>query len=553
MNNPIIIRKGLKLGELDAEADQELLSECFIDTGELSRLMSVSDPAAIVLGRTGSGKSALLLQVARTAEHSAFLNPNDISVRFLEHSNIIQFLSELGINLDLFYRVLWRHILIVELLRLRYDLKSELDNKNFLKRLYQVIDRDPVKEKAFTYFSEWGDKFWLETDEQLREITKKFASEVKSKLGAKHQAVDVSLEGARSLSNEQRTEVTNRASQVVSAIQIKRLNEVFDLLAEEVFSDKQKKYYVLIDALDENWAETETRVRFIRALIEELKSFRKLEQVKIIPAMRRDLLDFVFDKTRDAGFQEEKYEAYLLRLRWSKADLKTLLERRINEVFRRQYTRDDIRFSDLFPSPKKGGGITADEYIVERTLLRPRDILQFANECFLIAADRERVSWRTMFAAEAIYSSKRIKSLREEWDENYPCLEEFIEVLRRLPSPFTRSLISGDRLESVLMTLSECGKPDPCAKVAIAHYQPGQNSSTEAEVVSTILQALYHIGAIGIKISSLETFIWSHVDQPQVSKSEIKRTNQIKVHKMLHQTLEIRPLDHEFSSSGKET
>ena len=83
LNNPIVIRKGLKLGELDAEADKDLLLSCFIDTGELSRLMSVDDPAAIVLGRTGSGKSALLLKINETAEHSVFLDPNDISIRFL--------------------------------------------------------------------------------------------------------------------------------------------------------------------------------------------------------------------------------------------------------------------------------------------------------------------------------------------------------------------------------------------------------------------------------------------------------------------------------------
>lgn len=541
MNNPIIIRKGLKLGELDAEADRDLLSACFIDTGELSRLLAVDDPAAIVLGRTGSGKSALLLQIEEKAEHSVFLNPNDISIRFLEHSNIIQFLNELGIKLDLFYRILWRHILTVELLKLRYDLKSEADNRNFIKRLYQLLERDKVKEKAFSYFSEWGDKFWLETDEQLRELTNKFASDIRSKFGADFKNLDVSLEGARSLSNEERVEIRNRASQVVSGIQIKRLNEVLDLLEEYAFDDKQKKYYILIDALDENWAETETRCRFIRALIEELKSFRNLKQVKILPALRRDLLDFVFDRTRDAGFQEEKYEAYVLPIRWLKDDLKKLIEKRINEVFRHQYTSENLTFSDLFPKPKKGGGITAKDYIIERTLLRPRDALQYVNECFFIAADRERVSWRAMYAAEASYSSKRLKSLKEEWSEFYPCLEESAEILRGLPSPFTRSALSGGRFESITMTLHEYMSHDPCVEIVKRFYSAGGTSGvSEADVVSTIIQALYHAGVIGIKISSLDTFIWSYIDQPRISKSEVKRANQIKIHKMLHHALEIR-------------
>jgi len=540
LSNPIVIRKGLKLGELDAEADKELLLSCFIDTGELSRLLRVDDPAAIILGRTGSGKSALLLKISENTEHSVFLDPNDISIRFLEHSNIIQFLNELGIKLDLFYRILWRHLLTVELLKLRYDLKNKSDNQNFIKRLHQLIERDKVKEKAFSYFSEWGDKFWLETDEQLRELTNKFASDIKTKFGSDFKSLDVSLEGAKSLSNEERVEIKNRASQVVSGIQIKRLNEVLDLLEEYTFNDKQKKYYILIDGLDENWAETETRYRFIRALIEELKSFRKLNQVKILPALRRDLLDFIFDRTRDAGFQEEKYEAYILPIRWSKNDLKQLIEQRINEVFRRQYTSENLTFSDLFPKPKKGGGISAEDYIIERTLLRPRDTLQFVNECFYVAADRERVSWRAIYTAEASYSSKRLKSLKEEWSEFYPNIEESAEMLRGLPSPFTRSAMSGARFESITMILHECKENDPCVEIVRKFYSATKTSVSEADVVTIIIQALYHVGIIGIKISSLDTFIWSNIDQPRISKSEVRRANQIKVHKMLHHALEIR-------------
>lgn len=86
----------------------------------------------------------------------------------------------------------------------------------------------------------------------------------------------------------------------------------------------------MIDQLDEDWAETETRYRFIRALIEEIKSFRNLPQVKILVALRQDLLEIVFDRTRDAGFQEEKYEAYLLPLKWTENELEQLIEKRIN-------------------------------------------------------------------------------------------------------------------------------------------------------------------------------------------------------------------------------
>ena len=88
MDVEIIIRKGLKLGELDAEADSELLDSCFVDNGQLAELLDIESPSSVILGRTGAGKSALLYKISKEVEHSSFLDPNDISIRFLEHSNI---------------------------------------------------------------------------------------------------------------------------------------------------------------------------------------------------------------------------------------------------------------------------------------------------------------------------------------------------------------------------------------------------------------------------------------------------------------------------------
>ncbi|MEW8192130.1 MAG: hypothetical protein AB2793_00350 [Candidatus Thiodiazotropha sp.] len=539
MNNPIIIKKGLKVGELDAEADKDLLGACFINNGQFDAIVDVLSPASIILGRTGSGKSAFLFEASVSVEHSTLLDPNDISIRFLEHSNIIQFFNEIGVKLDLFYRILWRHILTIELLKLRYDLRNESENKTFLNRIHGWVQRKTIKKKALEYFSEWGDKFWLETDEQLRELTRKFTNDVRANLGAKYKNVDISLQGAKELSEESRTEIKSLATQVVSRIQIKRLNEVLDLLTEFAFNDPQKRYYILIDQLDEDWAETTTRCRFIRALIEETRSMRRIPQVKIITALRRDLLDLVFDKTRDSGFQEEKYEAYIVRLTWSKEDLKNLLNTRVSEVYRRQYTSENVNFSDIFPAAEKHGSGPAIDFLIDRTLLRPRDAIQFANECFSIAADRPKISWRAIFAAEANYSNKRLQSLKEEWSEYYPALGNTIETIRGLQTPFTRSSISSDRITEISTELHDLDVNDPCVRISKDLYRAGKGIS-EAEFVSQILMCLYHVGAIGIKISSLDTYIWSNIDQPRVSKSEIKRANHIKVHKMLQHALEIK-------------
>jgi hypothetical protein len=542
-DSKIKITRNLKIGALDAEADTELLKKCFVDNGHLSLLTSIDSPTSIILGRTGSGKSALIYKIEELAPKSIRLDPNDISLRFLENSDIIQFFEELGINLDLFYRLLWRHVLTVELLKLRYDIKTEIDSRGFLDGVLTAFSRDAAKKKAIEYFNEWSDKFWLDTSEHLKEITNKLERDTKATIGSKYHGLDLSLEGAKRLSEETRLEIKQRASQVVNGLQIKKLNEMLELLAEHSFTDPQKKFFILIDQLDEDWASTDTRCHFIRALIEEIKTFRKIRQVKIIAALRKDLLELVFDKTRDSGFQEEKYESYLLDIKWSPEDLEKLIELRINEVFKSQYTKEKITFDHIFPKPRKGGGQTSLDFIIERSLRRPRDILQFINECFSIAYDRERVSWRALLAAEAQYSTKRLKSLKEEWGDVYPSFEDTVEVLRGVKSTFTRSLIKDTKLEESMMSLYEYKNNDPCTIASKKYYD--SKGIKESDVLATMFSCLYKVGALGVKAGATETFIWSYIDQSSISRGEIRRAEHMKVHKMLHRALDIIADKHE--------
>jgi hypothetical protein len=546
--NVIVIRKNFRVGELEAETDIDLLDACFFDKGDLEVLSDVSNPACIILGRTGSGKSAMLYRLSKTVAKSKTLNPHDISINFLEYSNIVQFFNELGVNIDMFYRLLWRHILTIELLKLRYEIRSKSESEGIIDRLFGFAARDHVKKEALSYFNEWGDKFWLDTHEQLKQVTEKLERDIKASFSTSGTPVDITLSGAKSMSSEARSEFVSRASRVVSQIQIKKLSDVLDLLEDKVFDDNQKKYFIQIDRLDESWANTETRYRFIRALIEEIKVFRRIKNVKIIVAMRKDLMDMVFDKTRDSGFQQEKYESYIFPLVWGKNELKALIERRINEIYKRQYTKSGITFDDVFAPPKKGGNQTAIDYIIERTFLRPRDVMQFVNECLRVSENYNRVSWRQIYAAESNYSQKRLKSLYEEWSEVYPALERSMELLRGVPASLERKDLAGPRLHVVEAALMD-GSEDPCSKAVVQYCEPGARGLTEAALVSEFIACFYRIGALGVKLSGVDTHIWSDHDKATLSKGDIERANLMKVHKMLYRALGIVTHEHQYQEN----
>lgn len=89
--NSAVLKRDMRVGFLDAETDHPILKECFVDNGNLARLMDTANPASLVIGRTGSGKTALLQQVAETCEKTAIVAPEELSLHYLTNSTIIQF------------------------------------------------------------------------------------------------------------------------------------------------------------------------------------------------------------------------------------------------------------------------------------------------------------------------------------------------------------------------------------------------------------------------------------------------------------------------------
>ena len=51
------------IGAAGAEDDSQFLSECFVDTGDVAVLLDHGDPKSVIVGRTGTGKTALLKYV----------------------------------------------------------------------------------------------------------------------------------------------------------------------------------------------------------------------------------------------------------------------------------------------------------------------------------------------------------------------------------------------------------------------------------------------------------------------------------------------------------
>jgi hypothetical protein len=476
------------IGAAAAEQDDAFLSECFVDTGEMDILRDCSSPHRIILGRTGAGKTALLSRFSDGPGQVISVKPESLALAHISNSTILRNIHQLGVNLDIFFKLLWRHVFTVEIIRAHFKIDGP-ERKGGLYNWVETLFSDKRRKhrQALSYLETWGRDFWEETDYRIRELTTKLESELKDSISAAFpNIVNVSVSDANKLTQEQRVDIIQRAQHVVNKVQIRELSEIIELL-DEVLDDPQKRYYVLIDRLDENWVEDGLRNLLIRALIETVKDFSKVRHAKIIIALRYDLIDRVVRLTRDAGFQEEKYESLYLRLTWSAEQLTDLVDRRVHHLVRQRYTTQQVGHSDILPASI--GKQPTMEYILERTFMRPRDVISFLNLCILQAASNPKITPHMLKVAEGEYSRQRLRYLADEWHADFPTLLDFVDVLKNRCSQFRLGDITDDEVLAACLAVIEKNddRPDELRRSANAVFV---NEMSPAEFRRTLAASL---------------------------------------------------------------
>ena len=229
-----------------------------------------------MLGRTGSGKTALLQRLLNSSTRAIELSPQDLALNYVSNSNILQFFEEAGVSLEIFYILLWRHIITVALLKMKYQITDESKQFTFLDTIKQYLKKDRSKERAIKYMEDWGGHFWEETEYRTKEFTRKLETELKGNAKINLKYAELGAEGARKLSDEEKIEVREAGAKVVDGVQVKELHDVISLLGDDIFTDDSQPYYIVIDKLDEDWVGDRIKSKLIKALIESIKSFRKV-------------------------------------------------------------------------------------------------------------------------------------------------------------------------------------------------------------------------------------------------------------------------------------
>lgn len=530
----------MSIGSGNAETDDEFLFDCFVHYPPVERCLNTQSPGMIVAGRTGSGKTAILRYIERTVSTSVEVDPSEMSMSYVSNSDALRFLHAIGADLDLLFQVLWKHVLCIEFIRLRYQVDNEAKSRNVFDKLADRFRKEDRKKKAIKYLKEWEGKFWITMDENIKQITENVEKRLQSEFGAEIERFKAGGQYEKRLSSEKKTELVARSRSIINADQLSELHSVIELLSEE--SEKSfGKYYILVDKLDERWVDNSIRFRLIRSLMACLKSFRKIHDLKVLVALRSDILERVVQETQDLSFQREKFEDSYIRLKWSKSHLRELVDSRFRELFRRQYSNDNIGYSEIFPP--KVGQVDSFDWMLERTLMRPRDIISFINECLYLAEGNFEVSVTNMRKAEAEYARKRRIALEQEWQSAFPSLNRvlsFIGSKKKISMSIEEMCDTAfDELAYSIATSKKVDH-DPIFDLAEIHAE-GRHSFSEFS--SEVAAMLYRVGAVGIKVSRSDRFVYSHIDEPLISPNLVSQDTRIKIHPMLHGAFHLHASD----------
>ncbi|HCR2166325.1 TPA: DNA repair protein, partial [Enterobacter cloacae subsp. dissolvens] len=134
--------------------------------------------------------------------------------------------------------------------------------------------------------------------------------------------------------------------------------------------------------------------------------------------------------------------------------------------------------------------VKADDYILDRTMLRPRDAISFINYCLKECDGNVSIDKDIVLMAEEKFFSSRKRALVSEWVSIYKNISEYVDSLSILKhSNFSLDSISEDNKNEVL--------------TYILDRAPSENESElHTKIIMNfdeLMKVWFIVGVIGIK------------------------------------------------------
>jgi hypothetical protein len=210
-----------------------------------------------------------------------------------------------------------------------------------------------------------------------------------------------------------------------------RLDEIRPLLQPLRKVLEGKPVFVLVDELDRGWDASEDARSFVAGLFQACVSINDLSpDLRVCMSLRQELYDSIPELYEDA----QKYRDLLEVISWDEKSLLKLIANRIRYSVPELRDAGDMEaWTAVFAETLKYSQINSFNYLVDRTLYRPREIIQFCAQSVELAEDRSErlpLDYGVISEAEISYSEERVKDIAAEYRFQYPGLRSVFETFR---------------------------------------------------------------------------------------------------------------------------
>lgn len=423
-------------GDDSAEKDPNLL-QYFVTNSSLNRLQGKSK--SIIVGRKGSGKSAIktkLVEYFRTKDDVVVeINSN---YKLINNRTVDQEVTG-NLNSEIFFQYVWlRHMLLNALNTIGNTLQGEYAKGSF--------------EFARSIALEQG-----RTNADLLESIVKILTRLKVNAG-KLGDLGIDIE-----------KVLKSASQVDS----------FEFHIREI-ANSGTKITFFIDDLDMGWDNSNISNNYLLGLLATINYLKEISlNIHVFIFLREDVYQILLNGTTHS----DKYRD-VESIKWNSENLISLLSERI----RYNYTINGIHLENdpfYMVFPQMIGRSNTINWLVERTLGRPRELIQLAR-IYTENNESESPNQEKLKKVEATYSNWKLDDLCSEFMYQYPGLKDIFQ-LWKVKFAQIKFHLKRDEIEEILFSLlekSECNE-EWLAKI---------RDKVEFE---ELLKILYKIGLIG--------------------------------------------------------
>jgi len=485
---------GVSFGKDDAamDAKQGFLDKVFLKTSFYHRVRT--GQKFLVTGRKGSGKTAICLSLKNALEAEG--RTTILATSKLLSVPKMQQIKGTSINDQERFETSWRYVFLV---KISIELLRNLDLRD-----YEFFDLDSHEKKKLREIR----SFLARNNEIDKSLWRKMSSffNLFSKFSAKLPGgVEAGIETRQIETIYDLSSMLDKLEECIIGLST-RLND-FNLA-------------ILVDEIDDIWDSTEESKPLIIGL---LNSIRKLNSsfssnIVLLAFLRSDIWDSLSFSDKDKFRSEDE------RISWSDEDLKVLITTRgmtSAKLTGFQTNEVDLIWKTLFESYVDQKD--SFKYITDRTLKRPREVIQFCNLALSIAQDNNntKISQQDIKAAEARYSTWKLDDLVNEFKIQYPFLRDVLGIFQGFDKSFSKKRIS-------------------------ERYKEAQKFLVERfpELISLdldlLLQLLFAIGFIGAKVNGSEIYVHDDPDRPRIILAHLENIEAFLVHPAFHLALGLR-------------